>query len=118
VNGFTDDQRRLFQFTPFKLLIRFDTATYTGENKSKFLYLVAPLNVHHLVPEQTFNGKRIFLRISFLHVLIDDKTKTINPVFASIKLNARVDVRNFLWSYNADERVDSGFEGIGLTPHD
>lgn len=90
---------------------------YCVKTKSNSLYLVTPYNVHRRVPALPFEGKRIFVRINFSPVLIDDKSNTINPVFAFIKLNARVDVRNFLWSYNADERVDSGFEGIGLTPH-
>lgn len=83
------------------------------KTQANSLYLVTPYNIHRRVPAEPFEGKRIFVRINFSPVLIDDKTNTVNPVFSHIQLSTRVDVRNFLWSYNADERVDSGFESVG-----
>jgi hypothetical protein len=87
---------------------------YCVSAKTNALYLVTPYNVHRRIPALPFVGKRIFVRINFSPVLIDDRTNTMNPAFDSFELSERVDVRNFLWAYHADERVDSGFTGIGL----
>lgn len=81
---------------------------YIIKSKSNSLYLATPYNVHR-VNKGKFEGKRLFLRLNFSPVLIEDFTNTVNP-----KLNytfpVREDVRNFLWRYNSNEKVDSGFE--------
>lgn len=81
---------------------------YIVKSKENSLYLATPYNVHR-VNKGYFEGKRLFLRLNFSPVLIEDFTNTSNPAF-DYKFTKRDDVRNFLWRYNSNEQVDSGFE--------
>lgn len=72
------------------------------------IYFVNPYHVHRVSP-QPFDGKRVFVRINFSPVLIEDRTNTPNPCFPDIGFPDREDVRNFLHGYPVDERAAFGF---------
>lgn len=78
------------------------------QSLEKSIYLATPYNIHRVNPNP-FDGKRVFVRINFSPVLIEDHTNTLNPEFPEYKFKPRVDVRDFLWQYNACEVSDSGF---------
>jgi hypothetical protein len=71
------------------------------------LYCVNPYQVHR-VSKEKFEGKRIFVRINFSPVLIEDPTNSINPVFDKYIFEKRRDVRDFLRTYIINEKIDSG----------
>lgn len=62
----------------------------------------------HRVNHRPFDGKRVFVRINFSPVAIEDPTNTSTPSLPRV-FGKRVDVRNFLSPYRTDERIDSGF---------
>lgn len=76
--------------------------------KEKGVYLVTPYNIHrvNLLP---FKGKRVFIRLNFSPVLIEDHTNTMNPLLPQYTFEKRRDVRDFLRSTNINEVNDSGF---------
>lgn len=71
------------------------------------IYFVTPFHVHRVCPEP-FEGKRVFVRVNFSPVLIEDHSNTPNPWFDQIRFPKRQDVRNFLHSYQLDEVVNAG----------
>jgi len=71
------------------------------------VYLMTPYNVHRVSTEK-FEGKRVFIRLTFSPVPILDKTNTPNPCIPMV--NYRHDVRDFLWDYKSDEFAHSGFK--------
>jgi hypothetical protein len=71
------------------------------------IYFVNPYHVHRVCPEK-FEGKRVFVRINFSPVLIEDSTNTVNPCFPDVVFEKREDVRNFLHAYEVDEASNSG----------
>jgi hypothetical protein len=73
------------------------------------VYFVNPYHVHRVCPEK-FVGKRVFVRINFSPVLIEDPTNTVNPCFPDLVIDKREDVRNFLHAYEVDEAVASGLK--------
>lgn len=70
------------------------------------IYLATPYNIHrvNILP---FEGKRVFIRLNFSPVEIEDFTNTINPMLVR-EYQKRRDVRDFLREYIIDEKVDSG----------
>lgn len=78
------------------------------KSKSKSIYFVTPYNVHR-VNNERFEGRRVFIRLNFSPVLIEDSTNTINPALEQYQFEKRRDVRDFLRSYNLNEKEDSGF---------
>lgn len=78
------------------------------KTKPKSIYFVTPYNVHRVNP-LPFEGKRIFIRLNFSPVLIEDNTNTQNPYFSNLNFEFRRDVRDFLREYNINEKDDSGF---------
>lgn len=72
-------------------------------------YLVTPYNVHRTNPA-LFEGNRVFVRLNFSPVEIEDYTNTENPMLKR-KATFRRDVRDFLRTYIIDEFIDSGFNG-------
>jgi hypothetical protein len=81
---------------------------YLLKTKPNSIYFVNPYNIHR-VSKERFDGKRVFIRLNFSPVLIEDFTNTINPFFEQYKFTFRRDVRDFLGSYKTEENVDSGF---------
>jgi hypothetical protein len=75
------------------------------------IYFINPYHVHRTCPEE-FQGKRVFVRINFSPVLIEDPTNTVNPCFPEMVFEKRADVRNFLHAYEINETVGSGIEKI------
>lgn len=71
------------------------------------IYAVTPYNIHR-VKIEPFDGKRVFIRINFSPVEIEDHTNTINPMLVR-EYQYRRDVRDFLREYHINEKVDSGF---------
>lgn len=59
--------------------------------------------------KEKFDGKRVFIRLNFSPVLIEDFTNTINPLLPQYKFEKRRDVRDFLRGYKLNEVDDSGF---------
>lgn len=82
---------------------------YLLKTKAKSTYFVNPYNIHR-VNKEKFEGKRVFIRLNFSPVLIEDFTNTINPIFSKYIFPKRRDVRDFLGSYKIDEKIDSGFD--------
>lgn len=74
----------------------------------KHTYFVNPYNVHRVCPTR-FEGNRLFIRLNFSPVLIEDYTNTENPMLAQYRFKTRRDVRDFLRTYRMDERKNSGF---------
>ncbi|NTF17869.1 hypothetical protein G6L37_05600 [Agrobacterium rubi] len=72
------------------------------------IYFVNPYHVHRVCPER-FDGKRVFVRVNFSPVLIEDPRSTENPRLPQYRFAKRVDVRNFLHAYEVDEAASSGF---------
>ena len=70
--------------------------------------MINPYNIHR-VNKNKFSGKRIFLRLNFSPVLIEDNTNTQNPKVV-YNFKNRVDVRNFLSEYKVNEKPNSGFK--------
>lgn len=70
-------------------------------------YIVTPYNVHRTCPD-VFEGNRVFIRLNFSPVEIEDYTNTENPMLKR-KAIFRRDVRDFLRTYIIDEFIDSGF---------
>lgn len=79
------------------------------KSKPKSTYFITPYNVHR-VNKQEFEGKRVFIRLNFSPVLIEDFTNTVNPALPQYLFDKRRDVRDFLRSYELEEAADSGFE--------
>lgn len=71
------------------------------------LYLMNPYNIHR-VQSKKFTGTRVFIRLNFSPVVIEDITNTINPMLEQRRPHMQ-DVRNFLGAYPIDERAASGF---------
>jgi hypothetical protein len=78
------------------------------KSNRKSTYLVTPYNVHR-VNKERFEGKRIFIRLNFSPVLIEDFTNTVNPSLSQYVFEKRRDVRDFLRNYELNENDDSGF---------
>jgi hypothetical protein len=78
------------------------------KSKPKSTYLVTPYNVHR-VNKDKFDGKRVFIRLNFSPVLIEDFTNTVNPALSQYVFEQRRDVRDFLRNYELNEKDDSGF---------
>lgn len=78
------------------------------KTNAKSIYFVNPYNIHR-VSHEKFEGKRVFVRLNFSPVLIEDSTNTINPYFTNFSFEDRRDVRDFLRDYPIDEKIDSGF---------
>lgn len=70
------------------------------------IYLLTPYNVHRA--NLNTGGKRVFIRLTFIDIMIEDHTNTINPMLP-FKYGDRKDVRNFLRDYTVDETIDCGF---------
>lgn len=94
---------------------RFDINDFFNKNqgdnfiklKSYGQYLITPYNVHKMMNEK-YEGRRVFIRLTFSPVEIEDPTNTENPMLKR-QYDERVDVRNFLDSYPLDESIASGF---------
>jgi hypothetical protein len=71
------------------------------------VYFVTPFHVHRVCP-RPFEGKRVFVRLNFSPVLIEDQSNSVNPWFDRIRFPKRYDVRNFLHSYEIDEVANFG----------
>lgn len=78
------------------------------KSKPKSTYFITPYNIHR-VNKEKFDGKRVFIRLNFSPVLIEDFTNTINPLLPQYKFEKRRDVRDFLRGYKLNEVDDSGF---------
>jgi hypothetical protein len=78
------------------------------KTKAKSVYFINPYNIHR-VNKEKFEGKRIFIRLNFSPVLIEDFTNTVNPALDKYKFEKRRDVRDFLRAYTINENIDSGF---------
>lgn len=65
------------------------------------IYIMTPYNIHR-VNLKKFKGIRVFIRLNFSPVLIEDSTNTINPMIPQNQLQM-VDVRNFLSNYDINE---------------
>lgn len=76
-------------------------------SKSNAIYLTTPYNIHR-VNKNYFEGKRVFVRLNFSPVEIEDYTNTVNPMIPR-HFSERRDVRDFLREYTIDEIKDSGF---------
>lgn len=88
----------------------FDTnanENFLVETQANSIYFVNPYQVHRVNPK-SFEGKRVFIRLNFSPVLIEDYTNTQNPLLSST-IEKRRDVRDFLRNYPIDESIDSGF---------
>jgi hypothetical protein len=78
------------------------------------VYMCTPYNVHRACND-TFDKKRVFIRLTFSPVLIQDSTNTYNPAFPKGVFDGydnRDDVRNHLWKYEIDETMNNGFKSI------
>lgn len=80
------------------------------------VYLLTPYNIHR-VSNKPFDQKRVFVRLTFSPVLIEDSTNTTSPIFGpklfkQFNFKKRDDVRNHLWNYNTDETLNNGFKQI------
>lgn len=84
---------------------------FTFNIKEKALYMINPYNIHR-VNKKRFSGKRVFIRLNFSPVLIEDNTNTENSKIV-YNFKNRVDVRNFLSEYRVDEKPNSGFSKGG-----
>ena len=78
------------------------------QTKAKSTYFVNPYNIHR-VNKEKFDGKRVFIRLNFSPVLIEDSTNTVNPALDKYTFEKRRDVRDFLREYPINEKIDSGF---------
>jgi hypothetical protein len=78
------------------------------QTKAKSIYFVNPYNIHR-VNKEKFDGKRVFIRLNFSPVLIEDSTNTVNPALDKYAFEKRRDVRDFLRAYPINEKIDSGF---------
>lgn len=78
------------------------------KSKAKSTYFITPYNVHR-VNKEKFEGKRVFIRLNFSPVLIEDFTNAVNPALPQYFFEKRRDVRDFLRNYNLNEEQDSGF---------
>lgn len=81
---------------------------FCATGKANSIYMATPYNIHR-VNTSPFEGERLFVRINFSPVEIEDNTNTRNPMLAQPEYPPRTDVRNFLGEYRIDELVDSGF---------
>lgn len=84
-------------------------AAFAVKGVQNGIYFVTPYHVHRVCPEK-FEGKRVFVRINFSPVLIEDPRNTVNPCFPNVVFEKREDVRNFLHAYEVDETSASGLE--------
>lgn len=76
------------------------------------VYLTTPYNIHR-VTNALFDKKRVFIRLTFSPVEIEDPTNTPNPMFNGVdKAKDRDDVRNNLWKYETDETPNNGFKKL------
>lgn len=74
---------------------------FTLNAKANHAYLMTPYNVHK-VDKVPFEGKRVFVRINFSPVEIEDYTNTINPSLR-YEYPERDDIRNNMTQYNEIE---------------
>lgn len=81
---------------------------FIATGKANSAYMATPYNIHRVNPTK-FEGKRLFVRINFSPVEIEDNRNTINPMLPQDTYAPRIDVRNFLREYKIDESIDSGF---------
>lgn len=72
------------------------------------IYLATPYNIHR-VNKSPFEGKRVFIRLNFSPVEIEDNTNTVNPMLERT-YPPRKDVRDFLREYKIKESNDSGLD--------
>lgn len=79
---------------------------YIVDTFTNKVYLATPYNIHR-VNKSHFDGNRVFVRLNFSPVEIEDFTNTINPMLKRVYPERR-DVRDFLRKYNINERNDSG----------
>mgnify|MGYP006931610907 CR=1 FL=1 len=70
-------------------------------------YLLTPYNVHRVSNEE-FKGRRLFVRLTFSPVEIEDYTNTFNPMMEKFTYPTREDVRDFFWDYQGENT--EGFE--------
>lgn len=80
---------------------------YIFHTKEYGLYIMNPYNIHRL-NSVDFEGKRVFIRLNFSPVEIQDITNTKNPNLQR-DVSPMRDVRDFLDSYHIDEQDMSGF---------
>jgi hypothetical protein len=73
------------------------------------IYFVNPYHVHRVCPKR-FDGKRVFVRVNFSPVVIEDPKNTINPRLPQYRFGDRADVRNFFHAYESDEMRNSGLK--------
>lgn len=69
--------------------------------KENNVYLMTPYNVHK-VDKVPFEGKRVFVRINFSPVEIEDYTNTVNPSLV-YEYPERIDIRNEMIEYTETE---------------
>ena len=89
----------------------FDRTTnpaYAIKGVDNGIYFINPYHVHRASPEP-FTGRRLFVRLNFSPVLIEDPTSTPNPCHPLAAFEERDDVRNYLHAYGIDERPAYGF---------
>lgn len=80
---------------------------YLFNSEENSIYYTNPYNIHK-VNSLKFKGKRIFVRLNFSPVEIEDPTNTINPMLPRY-YQERKDLRNFLSEYLINEKKHSGF---------
>lgn len=73
------------------------------------LYCVNPYQVHRVNPKK-YKGQRVFVRINFSPVVIEDPTNSLNPVLNDNLIQEHRDVRDFLRGYCINEQKGSGFK--------
>ncbi len=80
---------------------------YVVQTHPNAVYLATPYNIHR-VQVKPYEGQRVFFRLTFSPVEIEDPTNTVNPMLKR-SYAARQDVRDFLEPYPIDESPGSGF---------
>lgn len=85
--------------------------SYSGVENG--VYVVTPYNIHR-VTNQPFTKKRVFVRLTFSPVIIDDATNTPNPMLPQ-ETSDREDIRNYFSSFNFNrdtELLNAGFKKL------
>lgn len=83
-------------------------SVYSGVENG--IYLITPYNIHR-VTKKCNSEKRIFIRLTFSPIEIEDPTNTINPMIRT-DFPPRRDVRDFLWSNTIDHSIFERNEGF------
>lgn len=83
-----------------------DDLIYKGIEQG--VYLINPYNIHR-ASKDNYLGNRIFVRLTFSPVVIDDPTNTLNPNLNLRKAEQREEIRDHLWNYKINEMKNQGF---------